>query len=113
MMANFNRCALLVALALGLGLGLGLGKLSSDNGASKRPNVLVIMTDDQGMWHQDTRPNVNTDEWPIRSAPRLDVSDAESEKPDRSGRSDLLEALLHCRMVLSITSQLLNWQGSS
>ena len=44
---NMVRCAALVALALGLGLGLGLKK-DHPQTQNQGPNVLVIMTDDQG-----------------------------------------------------------------
>lgn len=50
------RLVLLAVLALGLGLGLGLGlrdseskrSLVSGQGQTRKPNVLVIMSDDQG-----------------------------------------------------------------
>lgn len=45
------RCAILLAIALALGLGLGLGlKKKSKSYNRKGPNVLVIMTDDQGIY---------------------------------------------------------------
>ncbi len=44
------RCVTLLALALGLGLGLGLKQHLDEPRATKNkgPNVLVIMSDDQG-----------------------------------------------------------------
>jgi hypothetical protein len=44
------RCVSLLALALGLGLGLGLKDKQSLQVRNKGPNVLVIMTDDQGLY---------------------------------------------------------------
>jgi hypothetical protein len=49
------RLVLLLALGLGLGLGLGLKKHDkSDQGSynHKGPNVLLIMSDDQGPFRQ-------------------------------------------------------------
>jgi hypothetical protein len=52
------RLLLLLALGLGLGLGLGLKKHDkSDQGVYKHkgPNVLLIMTDDQGPFRHFSR----------------------------------------------------------
>ena len=53
--AEISSVTIVVALALALGLGLGLG-LPSNNASpdpiivrNKGPNVLLVMTDDQGM----------------------------------------------------------------
>lgn len=48
--ADMVRCVTLLALALGLGLGLGLKQHLDEPRATKNkgPNVLVIMSDDQG-----------------------------------------------------------------
>jgi hypothetical protein len=56
------RLLLLLALGLGLGLGLGLKKHDkSDQGAynHKGPNVLLIMSDDQGPSRQFSRLPIN------------------------------------------------------
>lgn len=50
----FIRCLLVLALALGLGLGLGLGLKNGaqqlSQGQTSKPNVIVIMSDDQGSY---------------------------------------------------------------
>lgn len=103
------RCTALLALALGLGLGLGLGEhhpRTLNNG----PNVLVIMTDDQGMLSLRSNTQIVVDHV-HRPATRLYVGHAASEEPDWRRRCDLREALLHGGLVLPIASQLLYWSS--
>lgn len=65
-----GRCIGLLALALGLGLGLGL-KNNHQRPTHKGPNVLVIMTDDQGPSIADC-PAFRANGSLIRLAPRFD-----------------------------------------
>ena len=68
-----RRCIAVLALALGLGLGMGLDSRSqrATHGGPKGPkgpNVLVVMTDDQGVWIASSTDS-KANRLCIRSAP--------------------------------------------